>query len=123
MRTVEKKDLFQYSFLSELSVSPNGEKLAFVVSQCQEDTNSYAKNIWLYDKKSGKMRDMTTRGDARGISWLNDETLLFTALRDETDKKKLGEGEQFTVFYALPIGGGEAYEYMRVPFSQQRRSS
>lgn len=117
MKRVEKKDLFAYSFLSELTLSPNGEKLAFVVSQCQEDTNSYAKNIWLYEKKTGSMHAMTTRGDGKGISWLNVETLLFTAMRDEADKKKLQEGEQFTVFYALPVNGGEAYEYMRVPVS------
>jgi dipeptidyl aminopeptidase/acylaminoacyl peptidase len=40
---------------------------------------------------------------------------LFSSLRDEKLKKRIQDGEHWTVFYAIDIQGGEAYEYMRIP--------
>ena len=54
MRYMEKEDLYQVCFLSELTVSPDGRYLAYVVSNCSEKDNKYIQNIWLYDFQIGK---------------------------------------------------------------------
>lgn len=120
MRPVEKEDIMKYQFLSELKLSPDGKHLAMVISHCCRKENKYASDIWLYDCVSETLRQMTFRGDGRGITWLDNENLLFTAVREEEDKKKAKEGERFTVFYQLPLAGGEAREYMRVPAASAR---
>lgn len=120
MRPVAKDDIMKYHFLSELKLSPDGKHLAMVESRCLEKENKYAADIWVYDCGTGKGRRMTFQGDARGISWLDNETLLFTAIRDEAAKKLQQEGERFTIIYQLPVWGGEASEYMRVPVASAR---
>ena len=53
--------------------------------------------------------------EEKSFIWLDNNTILFSSLRDEKLKKRIQDGEHWTVFYAIDIQGGEAYEYMRIP--------
>ncbi len=115
MEAVKIEDILEYKFLSALTPSPNKEKCAFVVSQCHMEGNDYRSFIYVLDRKTRQVKCMTSGGQENALLWLNDSTLLFSGLRDPQLKKRVGLGEPWTCYYALPLDGGEASEYMRIP--------
>ena len=115
MEAVKIEDILEYKFLSALTPSPNKEKCAFVVSQCHIEGNDYRSFIYVLDRKTRQVKCMTSGGQENALLWLNDSTLLFSGLRDPQLKKRVGLGEPWTCYYALPLDGGEASEYMRIP--------
>lgn len=114
MKHVGLKDFMDYRFLSELKASPDGHYLSFTAANCLEEENNYQKNLYLYDTRSDKLRQMTYRGDAGSAVWLSPDALLFPAARNQKDKEAKDK-EPLTVYYRLSTDGGEAEEYMKIP--------
>ena len=115
MKPIGLRDFMRYRFLCELNLSPDERYLSFTGVQCSEEKNSYQKDLYLVTLGDGQVRRMTFQGDASSAVWLSPDSLLFPALRDVKDQKRLSEGETFTVYYRLSVDGGEAEEYMRIP--------
>jgi len=108
-------DIARYTFLSGLVHAPDGENACFVVHKGNLEDNKYESNIWLYKTKEDKYLQLTALDKETKYIWLEDnENLLFPAIRDEKDKKKQKEGEEFTQFYKLNIHGGEAKKAFRI---------
>lgn len=114
MKHVGLKDFMDYRFLSELKASPDGHYLSFTAVNCLEEENNYQKNLYLYDTRSDKLRQMTYQGDAGAAVWLSPDALLFPAARNQKDKEAKDK-EPLTVYYRLSTDGGEAEEYMKIP--------
>lgn len=115
MEAIKIEDILEYKFLSALTPSPNREKCAFVVSQCSERTNGYLSYIYVLDRRTRQVRRMSGGGAEKSVLWLNDSTLLFPGMRDQALKERVALGEPWSCYYALPLDGGEALEYMRIP--------
>lgn len=83
--------------ISDLQFSPDGERLAFVVTEPPKGDRR-ARHIWLYEKKSGVIRQLTfSEKDESSPRWSPDgEQLAFLSNRD---------GEQ--QIYVLRRSGGE----------------
>src|SRR5579859_5955443 len=83
--------------ISDLQFSPDGERLAFVVTEPPQGDRR-ARHIWLYEKKSGVIRQLTfSEKDESWPRWSpNGEQLAFLSNRD---------GEQ--QIYLLRLSGGE----------------
>ena len=113
MRNVKAEDLYQYKFLSRPAWSPDGTRAVFTVTVCDEEKNAYKSDLWLWE--DGAARPLTAAGDAKAAQWLDGETLLFSALRTEADKKAKKDRQPLTVWHSLSLRGGEAREYLRVP--------
>ncbi len=60
MQKIQIDDFSCVKMLSQLSLSPEGTKAAFVVSQAQVKGNKYVSNIWLLE--DGKTRKLTNGG-------------------------------------------------------------
>ncbi|MGI6784169.1 MAG: alpha/beta hydrolase family protein [Aminivibrio sp.] len=116
MRKLDVKDFLNYRYLSRLTFAPGGRHAALVVSRPDWDENCYKSDIHLLDVESGKIRRLTTQGDAKSLYWLNEHELLFPALREGKDRERKEKGEKFTVFYRISVDGGESEEYFRVPY-------
>ncbi|MDR1117024.1 MAG: S9 family peptidase [Oscillospiraceae bacterium] len=116
MRRLELRDFLNYKFLSKLEYSPDGRHAAFVVSSPDIDGNGYKSDIHLLDVRSEKTFQLTSGGDAGSFIWLDGETILFPALRKQSDRDSAARGEKLTVFNKIGIRGGEAAEYFRVPY-------
>ncbi|MGD9569752.1 MAG: alpha/beta hydrolase family protein [Sedimentibacter sp.] len=117
MENLKLKDFLDYKFLSGLELSPNKNYAAFAVHTMDYDENKYLSCIWIYNCITAEYKKLTNMNKEKSFIWLNNDTLLFQSLRDEKLKKKTDEGEHWTVFYAIDIQGGEAYEYMRIPMN------
>jgi hypothetical protein len=109
MRPVEQKDLMNYRFLSNVRYAPGGERAAFVVANADEEDNSYERRLWLYE--NGAVRQLTDMGKEGGFVWLDEQRLLFPAVRTTKEKKRAEAKETFTSYYMLDLRGGEAVFY------------
>ena len=118
MDPIRIEDLFTYRFLSEPRFNPSGTKAAFVVSNADTDENCYASRLWLYE--NGSVRQLTDLGKERGYLWLDDDRILFSAVRSAAEKKRAEAKEEFTSYYVLDLKGGEALPYFTVPFHAGR---
>jgi dipeptidyl aminopeptidase/acylaminoacyl peptidase len=115
MENLKLKDFLDYTFLSGLELSPDKNYGAFVVHTSDFEDNKYLSNIWLYNLTTSEYKKLTNMNEEKSFIWLDNNTILFSSLRDEKLKKRIQDGEHWTVFYAIDIQGGEAYEYMRIP--------
>ena len=106
MKAIELRDLLSYRFLSALRYAPDGRKAAFVVSNADEESNSYEARLWLYE--NGALRQLTDLGKERQFVWLDENRLLFPAVRSARETKRAEAGEVFSSWYVLDLRGGEA---------------
>ena len=88
MSTIQLRDFLQYRFLNALKASPRGDRVAFTVTLCDEEANSYRHNIWLLDGKN--CRALTTDGNSDAFLWEDEEHLLLpTIVKGNTCWKRL----------------------------------
>ncbi|BCN31429.1 alpha/beta hydrolase family protein [Anaeromicropila herbilytica] len=113
MNKLQLDDFLKYKFLSNLNFSPSGSTAAFTVSLSNVDDNNYKSNIWLYENNSYKQ--LTGLNKESSYLWEDDETILFSAIRDDADKKKIEAKEDLSVFYRINIHGGEAVQAFSLP--------
>ena len=117
MKNLELRSFLEYKFLSNLDFNPNGRKIAFSVSESDIKKNLYKHFIYTLDTDTNEIKKLTHRGKEKNSLWLDNDTILFSSDRNEEIKEKIKNGETWSVFYALDTkNGGEAYEYMTLPF-------
>lgn len=111
MEKVVYQDLYQFNFLSDPVIAPDGAHAIFTRHNAVEETNSYASEIWIIDLKTKEYHALTTGGKERGAFWLDADTVAFVANRGAgADKKPQG-----TSWYKISIHGGEAQPWLSVP--------
>ncbi len=116
-RSITIEDLYQFQFLSKPRVSPDGERVAFVVTTIDERKHAYRSSIWVVPASGGEAKQLT-RGTAstHSPSWSPDgRWLAFVSEResepqskDEEEQKKHGKGKG--QIWLLPTDGGEAHQ-------------
>lgn len=115
MKQLALKDFLGYRFLSAIRHSPDGKRAAFVVSNCNEEEDSYESRLYLYE--NGATRPLTDLGKEHSFIWQDDTHLLFPAVRSAKEKKRAEAKEQFTAYYLLDLSGGEAMSAFTLPFA------
>ena len=115
MKAIELRDILDYRFLSDIRYAPGGQRAAFVVANANEEENSYEQRLWLYEK--GQLRQLTDLGKEGRFTWLDENRLLFPAVRSAKEKKRAEGHEEFTSYYVLDLRGGEALPFMTLPFA------
>lgn len=117
MEKLKLEDFIEYKFLSGIEISPDGLHTGFVVHQADLEENKYLSNIYIYDNEEEKSIQLTSFDEERGFIWKDSESIIFPALRDEKDKKRKEDGEEFTSFYKINIKGGEAKKEFEIPLN------
>ena len=100
-RAIVAEDLLRIRGVSDPQISPDGNRVAFVVSQASEENDEYTSNIWVVHTAGGSLRRFTV-GPRRdfGPRWSLDGTrLAFFSDRELKGKSQL---------YVMPSDGGEA---------------
>jgi len=94
------EDLPRLQFVTDPQLSPDGRRIAFVVTSLSEERDEYLSNIWAVDVAGGEPRRFTA-GPRRDIEprWSPDGTRL-AFLSERAPKNKLQ-------LYVMPADGGE----------------
>ena len=105
-KPVDIKDLFRLRLVSDVRVSPDGKRAAFVHTTLNNEKDEYMSDIWLADVMSGVAQQFTSgRGKDKGPRWSPDgRSLLFTS----TPQAKEGEEKKKPQLYVIEVAGGEA---------------
>ena len=96
MENLRLDDFTNYKFLSGIQHSPDGRRACFVVHQADLDSNEYRSHLWLYNLENESCLQLTGLGKERSFAWLNDDEILFSALRNPKDQERQKKGEEFT---------------------------
>src|SRR5882724_817787 len=99
-RGMVPEDLTRILFVTDAQLSPDGRRVAFVVTSLSEERDEYLANIWIVDVGGGSPRRFTA-GPRRDVEprWSADGTrLAFLSERAPKDKLQL---------YVMPADGGE----------------
>lgn len=99
LRPIQPEDLFRFRFLQDACFSPDGKKIAYVISKVDSEKDEEHSSIWLMETSSGDSRQLTS-GLTRdgGPCWSPDgKTLAFLSARGEKPQ-----------IYRIAVDGGEA---------------
>jgi len=102
------QDITRIRFISDPQVSPDGQRVAFVVTMLSEEKDQYLSHIWMVDTVGGEPRRFTT-GPKRDTKprWSPDGTrLAFLSEREAHSKAQL---------YVMPAAGGEPARLTNLP--------
>lgn len=118
MEKLKLDDFINYTFLSGIKFSNNGEYACFIKHNTDLEDNKYLSNLWIYNVSEDKYFKLTSFNEESDFIWLDDnEHILFPATRDKKDKERKKEGEEFTQYYKININGGEAVKAFKIPRS------
>lgn len=116
MNKLQLKDFLNYKFLSQLKVSPDEKYSAFVLAESNYEENVYNKNIYILNNTTKEIYQLTNMNNEGSFLWLNNHTILFNSNRDESTKKDIEKGAPWTLYYSIDIHGGEAHEFLKIPY-------
>ena len=98
MENLKLDSFLEYKFLSNLDFNSDGSNLAFSLSEADLENNTYKHFIYNLDTKNKEIRKLTHSGKEKNSLWLNNDTILFSADRDEDIEETKKIGETWTLF-------------------------
>ena len=107
-RGMAPEDITRIRWVSDVRISPDGERVAFVVTTLSEERDAYLANIWMVAVSGGEPRRLTS-GDKRDGAprWSPDGSrLAFVSER---------QGDSRPQLYVMPTDGGEAVRLTEQP--------
>ena len=114
-RNITIEDLYRLKPVSKPRISPDGQRVAFVVTTIDERKLEYRSSIWMVSTEGGEAKRFTTGpANTYSPSWSPDgRWLAFVSERegepagkDEKEQKKHGKGKP--QLWLIPTDGGEA---------------
>lgn len=116
------EDLYEIKFLSRPRISPDGQHVAYVITEIDARKHAYHSAIWSVPASGGEAKRLTAApANATNPSWSPDgKWLAFLSEREGEasraageDQKKLGKGK--AQIWLLPTSGGEAHQLTFLP--------
>jgi dipeptidyl aminopeptidase/acylaminoacyl peptidase len=107
-RAMTAADVTRIQWVSDPQISPDGRRVAFVVTTLSEERDEYLSNVWVVDVAGGEPRRFTTgAGRDTAPRWSPDGAwLAFLAARDPKATPQL---------HVMPAGGGEPVRITDLP--------
>jgi hypothetical protein len=110
MRKIGLKDFFNYKCISSLTLSPEGDKLAYIVSSVNEEDNDYDSNLFMMRRdaagKNWQEVQLVADGKAGEFFFEDNDTILFQAKRGKDQKK----GEEAPITVGIEKNGMITYD-------------
>jgi dipeptidyl aminopeptidase/acylaminoacyl peptidase len=121
-RSITIEDLYAIQFLSRPRISPDGRRVAFVLTTIDEGTHEYRSSIWVAPSEGGEATRFTGgtanahspcwSPDGRWLAFVTDREGELTS-KDAQEQKKQGIGKG--QIWLIPGDGGEAYQLTFMP--------
>ncbi len=121
-RSITIEDLYTIQFLSRPRISPDAQRVAFVVTTIDERKHEYRSSIWVAPTEGGEaMRFSGGTANAHSPCWSPDgRWLAFVTDRegelsskDAQEQRKQGKGKG--QIWLIPSDGGEAHQLTFMP--------
>lgn len=105
-RPLQPEDLFNLTFVGDVTISPDGGTVAYVQTRMDRGANEYRADLWAVPAAGGAPRQLTREPRVAGMPRYSPDGkwLAFTSDRAEKGKRHL---------YILPVDGGEARQLTR----------
>jgi dipeptidyl aminopeptidase/acylaminoacyl peptidase len=102
-RKITVEDLRRFKFVSDPQITPDGERITFVLSTINYEKDAYERHIWMAESASGVVSQFTHGpGSDTYPRWSPDgKQLLFLSKGRDTEEKK-------AQLWVIPRSGGEA---------------
>ena len=113
MKPIAADEFCRLKFLSDVTFSPEGKTACLVVSEADRKKNGYRS--YLYLRRDGKLKKLTSFGAERSFQYLDEDTILFPGRREEGDKESIESR-----WYRISLSGGEAEEAYVFPIPVSR---
>ena len=114
-RPITEKDLFQFTWIGDPQVSPDGSQVAFVRVVVNDKKDDYDTSIWTVPTRGGEPRMLTAGKRDTSPQWSPEGSRLAFSRSVEKDGK-----HQPPQIYILPLNGGEAWQLTRLPKGASR---
>jgi dipeptidyl aminopeptidase/acylaminoacyl peptidase len=110
-RNITEKDLFDFVWIGEMQVSPDGGRVAFVRVTANEKKEGYNTSIWMVPTDGKEAPHRLTSGDRDSTPrWSPDGKYLVFTRSVEKDGKP--EPPQL---YMMSMAGGDAFSFTNLP--------
>jgi dipeptidyl aminopeptidase/acylaminoacyl peptidase len=114
-RKITIEDLYQFKFVAKPRISPDGKRVAFVVTTIDERNYEYRSSIWMVPTGGGEAKRFTYgQGNAHSPSWSPDgRWLAFVSERkgeapDKSENEQKKPVKDKPQIWLIPTDGGEA---------------
>jgi len=115
LRSITIEDLYQFKQVSRPRISPDGQRVAFVVSTIDERKQEYHSSIWIVSTDGGVTKRFTSgASNAHSPGWSPDgRWLAFVTDREgePASKERAEQNKQrkgISQIWLIPTDGGEA---------------
>ena len=110
-RNITEKDLFDFVWIGDPQISPDGTRVAFVRVTVNEKKEGYNTSIWSVPVAGGEEPHQLTKGDHDAAPrWSPDGKFLLFVRATEKDGKP--EPPQLAI---LPMAGGDSFVFTDLP--------
>jgi dipeptidyl aminopeptidase/acylaminoacyl peptidase len=110
-RSITEKDLFDFVWIGDPQISPDGMRVAFVRVTVNEKREGYNTSIWFVPVAGGETPHQLTKGDHDSTPrWSPDGNFLLFLRATEKDGKP--ERPQLSI---LPMAGGDSFSFTDLP--------
>ena len=109
-RNISERDLFNFNWIADPQVAPDGSRVAFVKVTVNEKRDGYNTSIWVVSTGNGETRQLTSGTRDSSPRWSPDGKYLVFVRVPEKD----GRPDQPQLFM-LSMDGGEAWQFTSLP--------
>ena len=109
-RNISEKDLFDFTWVADPQISPDGSTVAFVKVWVNEKKDGYNTSIWGVSTVNGEMRQLTSGTRDSSPRWSPDgRSLAFVRVTEKDGRPDTPQ------LFMLPMAGGEAFQFTSMP--------